>query len=194
RASQLYFRAQSYGLKALGSVGETLAKEGIARGELEESLAKLTGKDLEALFWTTLSWTAWINLNLDKPSALELMGRSELCLKKIIQEDPRYFHGLPDIMMGVNLAARAPMLGGNPKEARFHFEKALEDGGRRFFLAQYYYARYYAVRVQDKRLFSSLLREILDNDPGLLKDVCLINKVIQTRAGDLLKMADEFFF
>lgn len=85
------------------------------------------------------------------------------------------------------------MLGGNAEEARSHFEKALALSDRKFLLAQYYYARYYAVRTQDRELFKSLLREITRANPEALKDVCLINRIIQERAEDLEKKADDFF-
>jgi hypothetical protein len=85
------------------------------------------------------------------------------------------------------------LLGGKADEARAHFEKALILGNRRFFLTQYYMARYYAVQVQDRKLFSSLLQEIARGNPEELKEFCLINRMTQQKAADLEKKADELF-
>jgi hypothetical protein len=60
-------------------------------------------------------------------------------------------------------------------------------------LAQVYFAKYYAVRVQDKELFNRVLSEILHSNPGELKEVCLINRVMQQRAQELLKHAEDLF-
>jgi tetratricopeptide (TPR) repeat protein len=193
RASGLYLRAKAYGIRALGQKGKFLT-EGDARGErLKAALSSMDEEDFEALFWTTLSLTAWINLNLDKPAALGQLGLAEACLTRAVEMEPDYLHGLPHILMGVSLSARPPLLGGNVEAARSHFEKALKLSDRKFFLAQYYFARYYAVRVQDRKLFASLVQEIVHGNPETLKDVCLINRIIQQRAPELEKKADDLF-
>ena len=92
------------------------------------------------------------------------------------------------------MAVTPPMLGGNPQLAKAHFEKALALGKRHFFLAQYYFARYYTTRAQDKKLFFELLDEVISGDPGDLKDVCLINTVVQSMGVQLRETADDLFF
>jgi hypothetical protein len=141
-----------------------------------------------------LSWNAWINLNLDKPEALAQSAASQACLNKVLEMNAGYFYGLPHILAGVSLSARSPLLGGNPEKAEAHFQEALTRGERKFFLAQYAFARYYAVRVQDKALFLALLREILDRNPQELKETCLINTVMQRESAKLIQEADDLFF
>jgi tetratricopeptide (TPR) repeat protein len=86
------------------------------------------------------------------------------------------------------------MLGGNIQEAKDYFEKALKLSNRKFFLTQFYYAKFYAVRVQDKKLFLKLIQEIIDGDPRELKDVCLINEVMQHEAVELRETTEDLFF
>ncbi|MFC1533385.1 TRAP transporter TatT component family protein [Thermodesulfobacteriota bacterium] len=192
RASDLYLRARDLGIGALGLKEGTLRIDG---PEKIQSLLKSTGKeDLEALLWTTVSWNAWINLNLDKPSALAQLKLSQACLERLMAIDADYQHGLPHILKGVALSARPQIFGGDPKKAKLSFEKALKLSNRKFFLAQYYFARYYAVRVQDRDMFSNLLKEIIQGDPGELKEMCLINTVIHEKAKELEEMADELFY
>ena len=194
RASMIYSRALGYGIRALGDKGALLRNREGSPQAVSAAIRNMDQNDLEALFWTTLSWNAWINLNLDKPSALAELSVSEACLKRVLELDEHYFYSAPHILMGASLAARPPLLGGSPEKARAHFEQALQKNQRKFYLAQFYFAKYYAVRVQDKELFSLALAEVIHGNPGDLKDVCLINRVMQRRAQELAKQAEDLFF
>ena len=191
RASELYLRARNYGIDALGFKKNDLNDMGPENFKL--LLKNIGRRDLEALLWTAISWNAWINLNLDKPIALAQISLSQACLERLIEIDADYQHGLPYILMGISLSARPKMFGGEPDKARYYFEEALEVSDRKFFLAQYYYARYYSVMVQDRDLFYNLLEEIINGDPGELKELCLINSVVYDKAKELKGMVDDFF-
>ena len=193
RASQFYIRARSYGIRALGNKGSTLVGPGTKMEDLKAVLEEMGNGEFEALFWTAVAWNAWINMNLDKPAALAQLGATKACLERLLDLNENYLYGFPHILMGTILAATPPMLGGDIQEAKINFDKALAIGDRKFFLAQYYYARYYAPRTQDKTLFLELLGEISKGDPRALKNVCLINTVTQKRADQLHEMVDDFF-
>ena len=193
RASRLYLRARDYGIRALGNKGVRLRNAKERKEDLESLLQTLGKEELQPLFWITVSWNAWINLNLDKPAALAQLRVSQALLERVMEIDASYFQGLPHVLMGVSLSARPPMLGGNVRQAKEHFDKALQLSHGKFFLAQYYFARYYAVRVQDKALFLRLTGEIEKMNPRDLRDVCLINSVMQRKAIGLRDMVDEFF-
>ncbi len=194
RASQFYLRARGYGIRTLGDKGNALVEPGAKIESVQAALEAMGTRDFEAMFWTAVSWNAWINLNLDKPDTFTQLGPSKAFLERILEINENYLYGFPHILMGVNLAARPPMFGGDVLGAKAHFEKALALGDRKFFLAQYYFARYYTSRSQDKKLFFKLLDEVISGDPQDLKDVCLINTIIQSRAGRLRETADDLFF
>jgi tetratricopeptide (TPR) repeat protein len=193
RASSFYLRALDYGIRALGNKGMSLRNREGGPEPLRAALKSMDQEDLEALFWITLSWNAWLNLNLDKPSALAQLSASEACLRRVLELDEHFFYSSPHILMGASLAARPPLLGGSPEKARAHFETALRKHQGQFFLAQVYFARYYAVRVQDKALFERSLAEVLHRDPARIQDVCLINRMMQRRAQELLKQIEDLF-
>jgi hypothetical protein len=193
RASHLYLRARAYGFQALGDKGRVLADSATSLETLQGTLKTLSKSDYPALFWATLSWNAWISLNLDQPRALSQAAFAEACLNRLLEMDPLYFHGLPHILAGALFSARPPLLGGDPSRAGTHFEAALEENRGRFFLTQVYFARYYAVRVQDKALFERLLEAVKTDDPENLKDACLINRVMQHRAEQLLQQIEDLF-
>ncbi len=194
RASELYRRGRHYGVSALGTKGRALRDMAARPDESQLALSTIDQDDFEAFFWATISLMGWINLNLDKPAALGRLAFAEQCLRRLVEIRPDYWHGLPHVLMGISLSARPSLLGGKTDEARSHFEEALKLGNRKFFLAQYYFARYYAVQVQDRALFSGLLQEITGGNPDALKEFCLINRMTQQKAADLQKKADELFF
>ncbi len=187
RASKLYLRARRYGLKAMG----------MENPNHQVILARLSAMDkdqIEPLFWVTMSWNGWINLNLDKPAALGDLTAAQECLKRVMEINPEYFYGSPYIINGSMLAARPKILGGDAAKAKEFFTKALAASNGKFFLAQYYYAKYYAVRVQDKELFLNLIDEVEKAPADQLKEACLINSAIKEKMRSLKEMADELFF
>jgi hypothetical protein len=195
RASTLYLRARTYGFRAIGGKAFKLTEAGLKKDIIRSRLLTYSDeKEIEALFWTAISWNAWINLNLDKPVALAQLGAAQACLERVLEIKPDSFHGLTYIMMG-SISASMPMaLGGKAGRAKTYFEKAMSVSHGKFFLAQYYFARYYAVRVQDKKLFLELIKEIESSPSDGLKEVCLINAVMKNKAKRLMEMSKDLFF
>ena len=187
RASRFYLRARRYGLKAIGLENATLQA-------IPDRLTAIDREDIKPLFWIAMSWNAWINLNLDKPAALGELSTAQACLGRVMQISPDYFYGSPYLITGSMLAARPKMLGGDAAKAKVYFSKAMTASNGQFFLVQYYYAKYYAVRVQDKKLFFDLIREVDREQPDRLKEVCLINSAVKQKMKGLEKMADDLFF
>jgi tetratricopeptide (TPR) repeat protein len=194
RASSLYRRSMAYAFRALGAGGEMLRHAEARPAGVRKIVAGMNRGELEALFWLSFSWNAWIQLNLDKPSAIAQMDAAEACVQRVLEIDETFFHGAAHVLRGAILAARPPLLGGNPAKAQGHFRKAVELSRGKFFLAQYFYARYYAVAVQDREIFTRLLKEIREGDPRELGEACLINAVIQARARQLAEQIDDLFY
>jgi len=193
RASKLYLRAMGYGARALGSETHSLEEFTADRNALQRALRSLDEAGHVALFWFAMSWNAWINLNLDHPAALAQLGAAQLCAERILEVKPDYLYGAPYILAGSLLSGRPRIMGGDEARARECFEQALALSNGKFLMAHYYFARYYAVRVQDKNLFLRLLDEIESCPADQLKDVCLINSVIKRRAEDIKKRSEELF-
>jgi hypothetical protein len=95
--------------------------------------------------------------------------------------------------MGISCTARPPLLGGDWEKGKACFEKALQSSQGKFFAAGYYCARYYAVGVQDRELFMRLLVDIIQGNPHELEDACLVNRIVQERAKELVQKADDYF-
>jgi len=193
RASRLYLRARSYGFRALGRKGAFLKESGLSAENIRAKLDTFGESEFRALFYTTMSWHAWINLNLDKPAALAQMGIAQACLGRVLELNPGYLYGTPYVLMGTILAARPALAGGDAPQAKVYFEKAMEVSKGKFYFVHYYFARYYAVRIQDRRLFRKFAQEAVQGHPSELKDACLINSVMQQKAKKLLDMTEDLF-
>jgi hypothetical protein len=193
RASRLYLRARSYGVRALGRKGAFLKESGLNVENIRAKLDTFGEREFKDLFYTTMSWHAWINLNLDKPAALAQMGIAQACLGRVLELNPGYLYGTPYVLMGTILAARPGLAGGDARQAKVYFEKAMEVSKGKFYFVQYYFARYYAVRIQDRRLFRKLAQEAVQGHPSELEDACLINSVMQQKAKKLLDMTEDLF-
>jgi len=194
RASALLLRARDYGLRALGESGADIEKAALHPARLSPLLESLGREDLEPLFWSALAWSSWIRLNLDDPAAVARLNAAQACIKRAIALNGDYFFGLPHVAMGTVLAARPPLLGGDPEKAKACFERAIALHQGHFLLAKLYLARYYAVRVQDRRLFLDLLDEIENADPRIMKQACLFNAVARVQAVHLREHVDTLFF
>ncbi len=192
-ASSLYLRARDYGLKALGWQVPSRGMGNLASNVIRKRLESVGSGGLEALFWTTMAWNAWINLNLDQPAALGQLSAAQACLERVLEIKPDFFYGAPYILMGTILSAMPGPLGGDAAKARQFFEKSLEMSKGKFFLAQYYFARYYAVRAQNKRLFLKLIEQVRKTAPDELREVCLINAVMKRKIDHLQEMTDDLF-
>ncbi len=190
RASKLYYRATVYGLKA---VGFSENPEKINKEVLEYLFNGLDDKGLNSLLWATVSWSSWINLNLDKPAAIAQLGMAQSCIDKLVELNPDLFNGLPYLLKAVSLSARSTMLGGDYEKAKEYFDKALLSGNKNLFLSQYFYAKYYCIGTQNKEMFISLLTEIIDGNKEYPDDLCLINMVIRNKALALLDNVDDYF-
>ena len=194
RASTLYLRARSYGFRAIGINAFKLKDTGLKKDNIRSRFLTYGEKEIEALFWTAISWNSWINLNLDKPAALAQLGAAQACLERVLEIKPDCFHGLSYIMMGSISAAMPMALGGKAGRAKTYFEKAMHVSHGKFLLAQYYFAKYYAVRVQDKELFLKLVKEIESSPSDGLREACLINAVMKKKSKQLMKMSEDLFF
>jgi len=192
-ASSLYLRARDYGFKALGRKAPVSKDAGFKKDVIPGRINAIGEGDLEALFWTAMAWNAWINLNLDKTAALGQLSTAQSCVKRALEIKPDYFYGAPYILMGSVLAAMPAQLGGDETRARECFEKAIQLSDGKFLLAHYYFARYYAVRVQNKDLFLKLINEIQNASSDNLNEVCLINAVMKQKSKRLLEMSEDLF-
>jgi len=191
-ANLLYGRGKQYALKSLEMRG---FKEPLQRpfDEFKEGLNRLGKKDVPTIFWTATCWANWIRLNLDSMEAISELPRVEWMMKRALELDEGFYYGGPHLFMGIWYASRPKIAGGDLKKAQGHFLKALDLGQGKFLMADVYYANYYARKMMDKDLFTSILQKVLETPAETSPDLVLLNTVAKKQAKDLLSHVGEYF-
>ncbi len=193
RARRFYKRGRDHGLSALGQEPGFAKALKAGPAALKRALGKISRDKLPLLFWTAYCWSGWINMSRGNPDAVADLPIAAAMMARALALDPSYFHGGPHLFFGVYYGGRSPLMGGDPKKAKAHFERAVALSKGRFLTAKLLYARHLAVQTQDRKLFLRLLDEIEKAPPAGLPDQALSNALARRRAKELRKQIDELF-
>lgn len=161
------------------------------REELDAELAGLTRHDVPPLFWGTMAWLAWIQLQQGSPEAMADLVLVEKIMARLLGLDETFQAGSIHLFFGSLQATKPAMLGGDPEASRLHFEKALELSRHQFLLVQTSYAETLARQTFDRELHDQLLNEVMNFDVTKAPDYALANQIARRKAARLL--ADGYF-
>jgi hypothetical protein len=194
RAAKLHKKARNYALRALNQSQDFGDPLTCSNDEFNEALKKLTKEDARALFFATNSWLSCMGLSWkknpeivnDRPKILAMMDR-------MMELEDTFNYGAIHAMFAVYNSAPPVLLGGNPEVAKHHYDKAFEISDSKFLPWHYLYAKYYAVRIQDRELFVNTLNKIISAPENLLPEKSFANEATKEKAKRLLKKVDEFF-
>jgi hypothetical protein len=114
-------------------------------------------------------------------------------MERVIELDETVNHGGAHLFIGLYKSAKPEALGGEPEEARRHFERALEISKGDFLMAYVYYAENYARKTFQRELFVSLLERALETPADRVPELTLINTIAHERAKELLSHVEEYF-
>lgn len=194
RAVAFYARGQAYGLRALRQKsGLVEALEQGAPEALTRALSRMGKADVPALFWTAFCWGTKLNLTLDQPASLADSGAVSALMQRVLELDEAYYYGGAHLFFGALLARLPESAGGLPAESQKHFEKALQLSEGKLLMTRVFYARYLAVKMQDRALFTRELEAVLAASVDLFPNERLANLEAQRRARFYLAQADEYF-
>jgi hypothetical protein len=85
------------------------------------------------------------------------------------------------------------MLGGKPDKGTRMLDKALKIGKREALISQLLYAQYCTPAVQDKNLFTKLMKEIRFAKADANKDLVLINNSVKEKEPYVRKLVGQLF-
>jgi len=193
RAKQLYWRGRNYGLQVLRKNKNFQRTEDQELEIFLQSLNKFDKKDVPALFWTANNWGNFINLSMNDPIALADLPRVQAMMERVIELDDSYFFGGAHLCLGTLFAVRPPILGGDMKKAKAHFDRCFELSQGKFLLPSVYYARYYLTREFDEEQFQKTLQKVLDAPADIFPEQNLPNAIAKKKARLLLEKAEEYF-
>ncbi|OGP52905.1 MAG: hypothetical protein A2Y65_10140 [Deltaproteobacteria bacterium RBG_13_52_11] len=188
----LYEKAKDYALQSLVARGFNDPLKS-SFDDFQKDVQATGKKDVPYIFWAATCWAGWIMLNLDSMEALAELPRVELMMRKALELDEGFYYGGPHLFMGMWLASRPAIAGGDLQKAQGHFLRALDLGKGKFLMAYVYYADNYARRAFDKDLFVSTLQKVLETPADCLPELTLVNTMAQKKAKELLSNVDEYF-
>lgn len=195
RARHLYMRARHFSLRHVRDSHEdfpdprTMRLDAFKRYLQEEFSDE---DDAVALFWLGFSWGAAINVSRDDLTLVADLGYARALVERSRDLDPDYYYGGATNFLATVYASLSPAMGGDLEQGRALFEEVLAATDRKVLLVHYNYARTYAVQTQDRALFESLLREVIEA-PDLGNATRLQNKLARRRARRLLARGPRLF-
>jgi hypothetical protein len=164
---------------------------GAEAGALEDSLSRMYTPQIPDLFWGSLAWLNWIQVQKGAPAAMADLVIVEKIMQKLLELDDTYQAGSSHLFFGAYYATRPAMFGGDPEKSRNHFEKALKLSNRKFLLIQTTYAETLARQTFDQDLHDRLLQEVIDYPTDSAPEYALSNQIAKRKARRLLD--DEYF-
>jgi len=144
------------------------------------------------LYRFAAAWSGWVQARSNDYAALADLPKIETAFARVIEIAPELDHGNGHVYLGVLLSQLPEILGGQPEQAREHFERAIALSDGRNLMAKVLFAEHYARLVGDRPLHDRLLQEVLaaDRNAG---DLTLSNALAQQRARELQGSADAHF-
>ena len=193
RARRLYYRAKTYGLRALSQKKNLAARLQAPYDEFRHIVDELDPRMVDIVFWAASSWGAWISVNTESMQALADLPKVILLMEWVIQQDETLNFGSPHIFLGLYHAALPPMLGGKPDKALYHFDRALEISQHQALIVYVQKAQFYARQIFDRELYVSLLQTALNKPVDINPELTLQNVAAQKLARKLLAQTEDFF-
>ncbi len=188
-------KARDYALRNL-SLNKTF-KQALEQDDIQvfaDALKTIHKRDIAPLYFATNAWMLWINLaHADNSEALNDLPKVEAMMDRVLELDDTFYHGGIHALMGSNFVSRPEMFGGQPEQAKIHFNEAFEISESKYLLWYFLYAKYYAVSIDDKELFVTTLNKILSAPDDILPEEAFTNGAVKLKAKELLGHADDYF-
>jgi hypothetical protein len=195
RARHLYERARNVALHLLRRRGDGLDAAMAAGPDALAAWLDTHVQSREAAMlslWTGLTWGSAIGQSGGDPEMVADLTTTRAFVERAVRFDETMEHAAGLTFLAGLSSATGEGIGGDPDRGREIFERALLATQHRSFVVQLAYAQTYAITTQDRALFVTLLREIIDGgDPD--PDARIGNRVARRRAIHLLRRVDELF-
>jgi predicted anti-sigma-YlaC factor YlaD len=190
RALKLYLRGRGYCLRAMEvrwrGIGQRLLADPVP------ALSRAEREDVEMLYWTAASWGAAISLGLDRPDlAVDFPVVRALADRALALDEAWNTGALHELMISLDSLPEA--LGGDPKRARQHFDRAVALQKSQAPGPYVALATGVAVPERNRVEFESLLKQALAVDPNADPSRRLATLITQRRARALLDQVDARF-
>ncbi len=192
RAVSMSIKSRKYGINLLEQLPGLKNINDNTLTEIDQSLEKISRGKVGNLFWGAYGWAIWIQYQNGAPAAMVDLPIVEKIMLRVVELDESYYYGGAHVFLGSYYGSRPKILGGKPGKSRQHFERALVLNDRKFMLTHVAYAETYARTMFDRKLYSELLTEVIEQ-PLTDSDMTSSNKLAKVKAEKLIVQIDDFF-
>ncbi|MCS6797154.1 MAG: TRAP transporter TatT component family protein [Myxococcota bacterium] len=177
--------------RSLVALSPDFAERMRAGARIEEAISVLDARAIPALYWRSTNMGKWALL---EGFATVLAHKDEVraIMARILEMDANFFYAAAHRYFGALYARLPAFAGGDLERSRQHFEASLRAFPN-YFPTRVLYAEYYAVKSQNRALFTEQLQYVINGDVNAMPEVVPENTVEQRRARALLARADELF-
>ncbi len=191
RARRLAARAFGYAQRAACQSGESWCDVRALKFEQIDALAA-ADHDPAHLNCIGSAWAGYIQANADDWDAIAGIPKARRLMERVVEIDPAFGDGQPQMVLGVVNSLLPPAYGGKPDVAKDYFEQALAASKRQNQMVRVLYAKFYARRVFDQALHDQLLDAALAA-PAKAPELTLINTLAQSQAQILKDSSKDYF-
>ncbi|HEY0709623.1 MAG TPA: TRAP transporter TatT component family protein [Polyangia bacterium] len=177
------------GERALAALSPAF-KEKVTRDEKVEEAIKVVGKEgLSAMYWYAVNLGKWSRAK----GIAALLGNKDRVkgvLERVLALDETFFHGAAHRYFGVYWALLP--VGRDLDKSRTHFERSLAIAPN-YVGTKVLMAEAYAVKKQDRALFSKLLAEVQAAADDAIPELAAETRFEKAKARELEAKIDELF-
>ena len=192
RARMMYAKARDYGLAVLVRNKRFKAVADQPVDVFKTALLSFGKKDVPALYTASTAWTGWIVNSPDSVDALSQWPKAMALMQRVLELEPSYQSGGPDMFFGVYCAVQPRGAGRDLEKSKAHFEKSMACAGPDYLLPKVAFAEFYARYAFDRDLFERTLQEVVSHKTDA-PDSQLMNAAARKRAQSLLERVDDLF-
>ncbi len=193
-ARDLAWQGYRFGMRSL--MTHRKFREAVESGmPVEKAVNLLPKKYVEGLTWTAMSLAFHMMMNIDDVLTITYAPEVNNMIKRAIELDGTYFHGMPYALDAVfNAMASQMVLGCGLGPAQESYSKSKEISGGKLILVDALYAQFYAIALRDHELFHKLLNDVLKAPDDILEyEGFYLTTLAKGRAKWLLEHEDQIF-
>ena len=155
----------------------------------EQALTVLTFNDSEPLYWLAVNLGKWASLD-----GVQTMLNYKVKVKKMIDRvaelNPDLLHGAVLRYYGVYYALLPEFTASDLSHSKSNFETGIKKYPE-YFANHVLYAEYYATKVENQKLFTHELKQVIHGNPRLIKEFIPEQILEQEKAKKLLEKANH---
>lgn len=193
RQAAITARAREYGRQAMCHAHAPACDwQGLGYDAFVAELDDVRDRDVDYLYSYAVGWLSHLDATSEDWSAVAELPWVDAAMTRALELDETYEQGAIHAYLGILNVLRPPALGGQPEEAKEHFERAIELSNGRDLSVKVEYARRYARLMFDQELHDRLLEQVLEA-PADAPGYTLFNVLAKREAEQLLATSEEYF-